>query len=213
MIYEKMHFSRYEMYRRIETWANQFTGSFHGNNGKTVGGCSPLIELFPQCSWEITNFFVYGSENDLIFKPSKKINYTLGNKPVDAHSLPWFDGEVDILISDQMLEHVSRPWIVASEFLRVLKKGGVLICTTCFLQRSHDKGSYFNFHPSALKVLFSSSLRYPMFEGWGNPKANYLINYTNTRNFKVYQNQELSQMCRVNDKDSPFATWVCGIKR
>ena len=213
MIYENMHFSRFSMYREIEKWVDRNRANSSGNIGKTVGGCTPIIELFPEVKWEITNCFTYKNVDELIFRPSPKIDFTLSRYGIDAHSLPWENGEIDILVSDQMLEHVRRPWIAAEELLRVLRKGGLLICTTCFMQRSHDKGTYFNFHPRGLKELFGASLDNASISGWGHRIANDIINYSNARNVRVKHNAKLKEMCMYNDHDSPFSTWVCGIKK
>ena len=212
MLYEKMHFSRFTMYREIEKWVAKQQLSPTNGVGKTIGGCSPIINLFPDCKWEITNVYTYKDADELIFRPGKEINFTLSKDEVDAHKLPWENEQLDILLSDQMLEHVRRPWIVAEEFIRVLKKGGILICTTCFMQRSHDKGTFFNFHPNGLHELFSDSLANTYISGWGHRIANDLINYSNVRNAKVYGSKKLKDMCDYNDADSPFSVWVCGIK-
>jgi SAM-dependent methyltransferase len=213
MVFENMQFSRFSMYREIENWIHIQPSLPSNSIGKTVGGCSPILNLFPEVKWEITNFFKYENIEDLIFRPNQSIDYILSQKKIDAHNLPWEDEKLDIIISDQMLEHVQRPWIVANELIRVLKKGGLLICTTCFMQRSHDKGTFFNFHPNGLNQLFGSSLENKFISGWGHRIANDLINYSNVRNAKVKNNEKLKEMCDYSDVNSPFSTWVCGKKK
>src|SRR5262249_28586286 len=52
-------------------------------------------------------------------------------------------------------EHVQRPWILAAEIERVLKRGGGLIVDSAFLQPIHGYPShYFNMTPRALASLF-----------------------------------------------------------
>ncbi|MDA0376352.1 MAG: class I SAM-dependent methyltransferase [bacterium] len=50
------------------------------------------------------------------------------DRVVDAHNLSYKDGEFDTVICTMVLEHVQKPWVVASELQRVLRSGGVLYC-------------------------------------------------------------------------------------
>jgi len=43
----------------------------------------------------------------------------------DGMNLPFRDGAVDVCYSSNVLEHVSRPWDMADEMLRVTRRGGV----------------------------------------------------------------------------------------
>jgi SAM-dependent methyltransferase len=43
----------------------------------------------------------------------------------DGMNLPFADGSVDLCYSSNVLEHVSRPWDMADEMLRVTRPGGV----------------------------------------------------------------------------------------
>jgi SAM-dependent methyltransferase len=54
-----------------------------------------------------------------------------GNPDVfaDAVFLPFRDGCFDTVLCTQVLEHVSRPWVVLEEIARVLQPSGVLIIT------------------------------------------------------------------------------------
>jgi SAM-dependent methyltransferase len=70
--------------------------------------------------------------------------------------LPIQNGVVDILINNQVLEHVEYPELVLKEFSRVLKEGGVLCLTVpqgwYEHQEPHD---YFRFTRFGLKSLAS----------------------------------------------------------
>ena len=187
LMYERFHFSRYAMYRSIEHWAydNRCVGK-----GKTVGGGSPICELWPQVEFETTNY------------PN-----------VNVHSLPWEKESLDILVADQVLEHVKYPWKAASEMCRVLKKEGILVCTTCFLQRWHPPDVYFGFHPSGLRILFDPYLSDMQVGGWGNREANDKINFDDKwRHRKVEGDRRMEQLVNENDPKAPFATWVMGRK-
>jgi SAM-dependent methyltransferase len=43
----------------------------------------------------------------------------------DGMNLPFADGSVDLCYSSNVLEHVSRPWDMADEMLRVIRPGGI----------------------------------------------------------------------------------------
>jgi SAM-dependent methyltransferase len=73
----------------------------------------------------------------------------------DAHHLPFREGEFDVVLSIEMLEHVKNPFQVAAEIKRVLKPGGLLLLTTRFVYPLHDAPhDYFRFTKYGLKELF-----------------------------------------------------------
>jgi len=188
-MYETSRFSRYVMYESIEKWCNN--NLLSGGIGKTVGGHSDIIKLYPTVKWEMTDI----------------------KTGVDAEKLPWENESVDILISDQMLEHVEHPWVVKDEMLRVLKPAGILIVTTCFLQKWHGGNLYFTFHMDGLKSLFGSSLKSYICEGWGNREANDLINCDDQIRYASVENDyKLYLLTRINDCTTPFSTWIAGRK-
>ena len=190
-------FSRYVMYNAIEDWAANHpiltATPKDKKEGKVIGGGSQLVQLWPKVSWEVTNY------------PN-----------VDAMNLPWEDASVDILLSDQMLEHVPKPWKAADEMIRVLKPGGLLICTTCFMQRWHPPATYFNFHPDGLKSLFDHNLTTITAGGWGHRLVNDIFNYNPEekmwRNLKIHDKPILKDMAEDNDPKSPFSSCILGVK-
>lgn len=191
-MFEDAPFSRYVMYQSIEKWADT-----HQKDGipvgKVIGGESPLTRLWPNAHWVVTNY-----------------------PEVDAMALPYENESLDIILSDQMLEHVKKPWIAADEMLRVLKPGGLLICTTCFMQRWHPPAVYFTFHPDGLRELFQDSLSEIVVGGWGNRQSNDMFNHNPDekmwRKMPVKDNWFLEQIVKENDPKAPFATWVLGVK-
>lgn len=72
----------------------------------------------------------------------------------DAHSLPFEDAYFDGVFCNAVLEHTIRPWIVAGEIQRVLKKGGTLCVATPFLEGVHDEYDFFRFTLKGLRSLF-----------------------------------------------------------
>ncbi|MBI3462484.1 MAG: methyltransferase domain-containing protein [Planctomycetes bacterium] len=72
-----------------------------------------------------------------------------------AEGLPFRDESFDFVFSLAVTEHVKRPWILASEMQRVLRRGGTVIVDSAFLQPLHGYPShYFNMTHWALRDLF-----------------------------------------------------------
>ncbi len=62
----------------------------------------------------------------------------------------------DVIISIDVFEHINRPWLAASEIVRLLKSGGVTYHSTLFSWRYHPCPiDYWRFTPDALAFLFS----------------------------------------------------------
>lgn len=73
----------------------------------------------------------------------------------DAHNLPFKDGEFDLVLCTEVLEHVKDPKKVISEIGRVLSSGGQVILTTRFVYPLHDTpNDYWRFTKYGLKELF-----------------------------------------------------------
>lgn len=73
----------------------------------------------------------------------------------DAHSLPFKDGEFEMILCTEVLEHVKNPFKVEEELWRVLKPGGVLLLTTRFIFPIHDAPSdFWRFTKYGLRLIF-----------------------------------------------------------
>jgi 2-polyprenyl-3-methyl-5-hydroxy-6-metoxy-1,4-benzoquinol methylase len=63
-----------------------------------------------------------------------------------VYQLPFKDGEFDNILCTEVLEHLAEPAAAILEMERVLKPGGKLILTTCFIFPIHDApGDYFRY--------------------------------------------------------------------
>lgn len=73
--------------------------------------------------------------------------------------LPFQNGVFDAVLSLNVLEHVTDPFVCARELMRVLKPGGTLYCCIPFLQPEHGyPDHYFNATRAGLRQLFSRDL-------------------------------------------------------
>jgi len=72
----------------------------------------------------------------------------------DAAAIPFEDNTFDMVISEFMLEHVSSPFTVCAEMVRVLKPGGRLYVSYPFIHPYHSfPGDYFRYTPTGLKRM------------------------------------------------------------
>lgn len=73
----------------------------------------------------------------------------------DAHDLPFSDGEFEMILCTEVLEHLKDPRRAIEEMKRVLKEGGVAIVTTRFVYPIHDSPhDYWRFTKYGLEELF-----------------------------------------------------------
>ena len=78
----------------------------------------------------------------------------------DAHDIPLYDGSVDCVVVQAVLEHVLDPWKVVHEIHRVLKPDGLVYAETPFLQQVHEGPYDFTrFTESGHRWLFKSFSR------------------------------------------------------
>jgi len=131
---------------------------------------------------------------------------------VDIQCMPYEDNSFDYVISDQVLEHVKRPWFAASEVIRVLKPGGWCVITTCLMNHIHGiPEDYFRFTPDGLRVLFEDLSYIEQSEGFGN--LGFVVKSL-TGGFKVPVKKETSLEKEVtkNDNKNLYVVWVIGRK-
>ena len=75
---------------------------------------------------------------------------------LDAHGIPFDDETFSLVLAPQVLEHVSRPWIVASEIQRVTRRQGYIQIEVPFAFPVHGAPyDFYRFTPSALRFLFA----------------------------------------------------------
>lgn len=69
----------------------------------------------------------------------------------DAQQLPLVANSIDLVFTNQVLEHLPRPRLAVSEAFRTLKPGGQLVGSVAFLEPFHD--SYYGFSHWAIEQL------------------------------------------------------------
>jgi len=80
----------------------------------------------------------------------------------------------DVVVCEQVLEHVVDPWLAAANLRKLAIAGGTVIVSTPFLIRIHElprygMGDYWRFTPRGLRTLLESAgLEVESVDSWGN---------------------------------------------
>lgn len=123
----------------------------------------------------------------------------------------------DFLISDQVLEHVEgNPFKAFEETVRVVKNGGHVVHTTCFMNQIHGApNDYWRFTPDALRLMADDcDLQVLDCGGWGNKNVwAYLDLGFRTAKVPTDPTHPIHRMAMQNDDTIPIVTWVVGRKR
>ncbi len=83
-------------------------------------------------------------------------------------------GEYDVVICEQVIEHVEDPWLAVANLRALTKPGGHVIVSTPFLIRLHelpeyDMRDYWRFTPRGLRTLLErAGLEIERMGSWGN---------------------------------------------
>lgn len=185
------HLVRYYMYRRMKEYFNVPIG------GKVLG--------------------ISGIENfrPLIDKNAEVLDVQYPE--VDMQALPYPENTFDFVISDQVIEHLENPTKAIGESYRVLKKNGIAIHTTTFVNFLHPvPKDFWRFSPDALRYLCKDFSEILHCEGWGNRIALLLffffwerldlVNIPDTpRGLKYY-------ISNWNEPRFPIVTWIVARK-
>jgi SAM-dependent methyltransferase len=135
---------------------------------------------------------------------------------VNILSLPFADGEFDYVVSDQVFEHIEGdPFAAMAETLRVLKPGGVMAHTTCFINPVHAwPGDFWRFTPEALRLMAGDQVDVIDNGGWGNPYV-WLVAAAGLRKTPVPRApwHPLHRLATRNHPKWPVATWIVARRR
>ena len=108
----------------------------------------------------------------------------------------------DVVICQQVLEHVKNPFKAMETLSRLLKPGGVLIVSTPFLLKIHAApNDYWRFTIEGMHVLLTENNFAPIeIKSWGNKFAvrNNLNSWAKTRWYKPSK----------NEPDFPVVIWA-----
>jgi SAM-dependent methyltransferase len=106
-------------------------------------GRKPYAELFSRVSKYI------GME----YAPGSGYRGNLADVYGDGAAIPLATASVDSVLCTEVLEHVPDPDAVVREIARVLKPGGVVVCTAPFFYPVHDEYDFFRYSPGTVATL------------------------------------------------------------
>ncbi len=110
---------------------------------------------------KVLDYGAGGGKNRLLLTPNQGVYVAFDLTPPidgvvgDVHSAPFADSSFDVVVCNQVLEHVPRPTIVVREIYRLVKHGGLVLVTAPFMFPYHaDPGDYFRYSQSGLSEIF-----------------------------------------------------------
>jgi len=139
-----------------------------------------LEKIIPSLDHPGINVIEIGGSNGIISGFFKHADYEVApNYPYldvqDLSSIP--EESYDVVILDQVLEHVENPMKAIKEVRRILRSGGTFIGTTPFLIYVHPvPKDYWRFTEDGLRVLLKEFSSVEI-HSWGNRIALSFISY------------------------------------
>lgn len=197
---DKLPLSRYQMYTRIFSSLDlPLGGKILGISGLKYFKGSPH----------------YTPPREIIAKGADvtEVDYP----SVDMRHLPFPANVFDIVIADQVIEHIEGNVEEAiREVHRVLKPGGIAIITSVFMFPVHwGPKDMWRFSPDGLRYLCRNFSEIIQCEGWGNRYYHALaIFHKKIRDWKVSDSgwSMARWLAEKNEPDWPAAVWVVGKK-
>jgi SAM-dependent methyltransferase len=131
---------------------------------------------------------------------------------VDIHDMPYGDNTFDYAMSDQVLEHVRKPWIGVEEVRRVLKPGGIAVLTSALIFYMHGvPHDYWRFTPDGLKVLCENFSRIHRCAGTGD--LNFVLDVLQGRGgSKIVPGSPLEKRALACDGKNIVSVWIIAEK-
>lgn len=184
-------FSRYAMYESIK---KAFPSEYKKGDALSISHSKNLLELV-------------GFENSLI---------TERNYPEESiFDIQSDDESYDIVVSDQVLEHIEgNPSDAIQEVVRVLKPGGIMLHTTCMFVPIHGEDDFWRFTPQGLSALVSGCGAGCLVSGGAGHPVHFILNLIGWSHLPVPKNikHPLNWLARLNRDSYPNVVWVIAQK-
>ena len=131
----------------------------------------------------------------------------------DLHQI--IDHTYDLVICDQVLEHVKQPFDAVKEMHRVCKPRGILVLTTVFMYPIHEfPKDYWRFTPDGLKQLCIDFSAIIAFGGWGHQDMVKIVADRRQAGLSVPKIHEagIDKELKKTNPDTPLVTWIIAQK-
>lgn len=131
-------------------------------------------------------------------------------------SLPFPDDTFDLVVTDQVLEHVrGDPFLAVEECRRVLRPGGIAVHTTPLLVQIHDyPGDYWRFTPDGLALMCENHGEVLLSGGWGN-RYLWMLSWLGVlfgQTVPLATWHPYHKVAVLNEPSFPIITWVVARK-
>ncbi len=120
------------------------------------------------------------------------------------------DNQYDMVYSNQILEHIPKPWVAAAEMVRVLRPGGLGLHTTCAFNPRHglpEFNDYYRFLPDGLAELFEG-VKVLVKDGWGNRQALLYNLAIDDGHGALGGRRFCERLGQKNDEQYPWHVWI-----
>jgi SAM-dependent methyltransferase len=184
-----IHLTRFYMYHHLESVLSKL--SVHGHV-LSISGRGPIVDM-------LGTRIAHVEETEY--------------PEVDIQALPYMDSSFDVVISDQVLEHVFSPAQAVKESVRVVRPDGLIIHTTCFMNPIHLYPlDLWRFSPTALAHL-AGNAKVIEAGGWGNRSALlFVLMDVGHHLIPVHPDHPLHRIALHNDERFPIVTWIIARK-
>lgn len=118
----------------------------------------------------------------------------------------------DVVVTDQVLEHVANPFEAMEQVRLVLKPGGIVIDTSCAFNPIHDSVDYFRFTPLGFAKIHKKFSKILLLDAWGNQEAIGRFVRTGYTSFNVRLTPWEKQLATKNDSLWPWSVWCIAKK-
>ncbi len=126
------------------------------------------------------------------------------------------DACFDFCVSDQVLEHIEGDPVTAfRESVRILKPGGFVCHTTCFVNEIHGApGDFWRFTPNSLSLMARlCACKTVTVGGWGNREAWGVIRHGfRFEGIPLDEQHPLHRIATYNEADVPIVVWIVAQK-
>jgi len=194
---------------------------FPGTPGKDIGDLCYIRAYYPLLAKSLQQFnrkgikaIEFGGSNKKLLDFLPEVDYEIApNYPeVDIQELKQYpDNCYDLVLLDQILEHVEDPFKAVEEIRRILKPGGTLVAAVPFLFYIHPTpDDFWRFTESGIRKLCEKFSGVDV-NAWGNRVAMNIINrygYPIT----VRQAKAMLGFSYRNEKNFPMIYWFLAQK-